>query len=99
MFSVALSVHGASTPLPGRYPAHRSVEFGLSSPRLYGLTAGERLQAGSDRPAQQLTVQIIDAQPGTQFPTRRPHCCSQRFLWATISPPIRHIALPSHSSS
>jgi len=34
MFSVALSVEWASTHPPGRYPAHCSVEFGLSSPVL-----------------------------------------------------------------
>jgi hypothetical protein len=34
MFSVALSVERISIRPPGRYPAHRSVEFGLSSPAL-----------------------------------------------------------------
>jgi len=38
IFSVALSVNGPWRPPPGRYPAHRSVEFGLSSPRLRSLT-------------------------------------------------------------
>jgi len=32
MFSVALSVNRAWTRPPGRYPAHCSAEFGLSSP-------------------------------------------------------------------
>jgi hypothetical protein len=34
MFSVALAVHEPSRPRPGRYPAHRPAEFGLSSPGL-----------------------------------------------------------------
>jgi len=34
IFSVALSVGQAWTRPPGRYPAHRSAEFGLSSPRV-----------------------------------------------------------------
>jgi hypothetical protein len=45
MFSVALAVHGPSSPCPGRYPAHCPAEFGLSSPGP-PITRG----SGSDRP-------------------------------------------------
>jgi len=52
IFSVALSVKWAWTHLPGRYPAHRSMEFGLSS--LLAVQPGKTgvHNQDSDHPAQ-----------------------------------------------
>jgi len=50
IFSVALSVRQAWTCLPGRYPAHCSAEFGLSSLNL--------LRAGEDPAVQETTATI-----------------------------------------
>src|SRR6266852_8456104 len=54
MFSVALSVGRALTRPPGRYPAHSSAEFGLSSP------AARRRRERPSGPAAN-TVIIFDA--------------------------------------
>jgi len=61
IFSVALAVFKPLRLNPGRYPAHRPAEFGLSSP---GTTVASHLSStGSDRPAPLLSLVYLESLP------------------------------------
>src|SRR6266496_1709151 len=70
---------GLEAAAPGRYPAHRSVEFGLSSPRVALSGQGRRKQRGQRPPGPNAIESIITPIGYSPighglFPTLFTHC-------------------------
>src|SRR6266550_60973 len=79
MFSVALSVEWTCIHPPGRYPAHCSAEFGLSS-----LAAG---RSESDRPVQLPTLHYIRSDSSLRRFRSRGRPC--KLTWGQPPPAVR----------